>query len=357
MHGAGGKVLGRGLADAGFVAVRVYRHDGGPLDDDWLFGVLDRAAALRDVVVAPDTTGYRLVHGEADGLPGVRIDWWDHHAVIVLDTEAARPLVEGVVRWLVDRRAPRSVRLCYRLDPRDEARRAQAGDALDPTWLFGHPPRGDVAVRENGIVYQVRISGAPDVGLYADLREVRRWFGPMMAGRRVLNTFAFTGAFSVAALVGGAAEAVSVDLSEESLDRAEANVVANGIDPVRHTALCDDTFRVLDRFRRTGESFDAIILDPPSFSRTNDGDVWSAKRDWPRLVAAALRVLAPGGLLLAVSNQGELSPRNYRGLVEEGFRKAGQAGREILWATQGPDFPSSTTFPEGRYLKVGCWSV
>jgi len=349
-----GEVLGRGLADTGWIAVRVYRHDGGPLDTAWWEARLDAAAALRERVVDARTTGYRLVHGENDGLPGLRIDWWDPFAVLVLDSPAVAPLVEPVCAWLARRRSPRGVYLCYRPDPRDGREFSAAQPA--PGLVAGHRATGDVRVVERDLAFLVRPWDGPDVGLYADMREVRAWLEPYWAGRAVLNTFAYTGAFSVAAARGGAAEVVTVDLAVPAIERAEANFLANDLAPDAHEFLAEDTFKALDRFRRTQRDFDMVILDPPAFSRSDAG-TWSAKRDWPRLVAAACRVLRPDGWLVAASNQGEISPREFAGLQGEGFKRAGRRGQEIKRLGQAPDFPAASWFPEGRYLKVVVWRM
>lgn len=352
IQGRDGRVLGRGLADAGWIAARVYRHDEGPLDQDWLHAVLDRAAALRAQVIDPKTTGYRLVNAECDGLPGVRVDWWDHYAVITLDSAASTGLVDRVVHWLVDRRDPRGIYLAFRPDPRDEGARE-----VEPGWVHGRPCRRDVRVLERGLAFLVRPQEGPDVGLYADMRDVRAWLEPFYGGRRVLNTFAFTGAFSVAAVHHGASEVVSVDLSEPALERCEANLLANDLPLDSHEAYAMDTFKALDRFRRKGREFDLVVLDPPSFARCGDGSVWTGRRDWPRLISGALRVLAPDGWLLIASNQGQLSPRKLRGFITSGFKKARRRGQELWRGSQAADFPAASWFPEGRYLKVSVWRV
>lgn len=346
------EVLGRGLFDDGWIAVRMLRADDGPLDDAWLFATLDRAAALRDAVIDAATTGYRLVHGENDGLPGVRIDWWGHAAVVVLDTPAMAPLLPGIVRWL-DRRQPRAVFLCYRPDPREE--RALVPNP-PPGLIAGHPLTGPIRVTERGLGFLVRPDEGPDVGLYADMRDVRAWLEPHWGGRSVLNTFAYTGAFSVSAAFNGACDVTSVDLSSKVLDRAEDNFRANELDPAGHEFIAEDTFKALDRLRRKDRRFDAIVLDPPSFSRGPEG-TWSAQRDWPRLVGAAARVLATDGTLIVASNQGELSPKAFRGLIADGLKRVGRPAQELWEGSQAADHPAALWFPEGRYLKVFVYRV
>lgn len=345
---ARGKVLGVGYGSSGFLAARVFRHDDGPLDQAWADAVLDRAAALRDVVVDAETDGYRLVHAENDGMPGIRVDWWRAFAVIILDHPSVAPVVDRIVDWLQRRRQPRGIALCYRRDPRD-----QLPSTLDPApgLIAGRAPTGPVRVRERGLTFEVLPLDGPDVGLYSDMRGVRAWLEPTWGGTRVLNTFAYTGAFSVSAAMHGASEVTTVDLAKKVLQRAEANFAANALDTTAHTFLASDTFKALDRFRRTGERFDRVVLDPPSFSRSDAG-VWSASRDYPRLVAGAARVLDDEGWLIAASNQGEVSPKQFAGFVADGLRKAGRRGQLLVSLSQAPDHPAATHHPEGRYLKV-----
>jgi 23S rRNA (cytosine1962-C5)-methyltransferase len=354
VRSGGGEALGRGLADEGWLAVRVYRHDGGPLDEAWLEGLLDRALALREQVIDERTTGYRVVNAESDGLPGIRVDRWGDRVVLILDSPAVRALLPGVIGWCERRLGAAGVHLCYRPDPRDTIDVKRANPA--PGLVAGAPVDGPVDVTERGIHFRVRPDEGPDVGLYADMRVTRAWMEPYWRGRRVLNTFAYTGAFSVAAAVHGAAEVVTVDLSEKYLARAKENFAANGLAADDERFVAEDTFKALDRFRRKGDRFDVVVLDPPSFSHGPAG-MWSAEKDYPRLVASACRVLAPGGWLLAASNLGQMSPHAFRGEVDEGIRKADRAGQELWWGSQGPDFPAATWFPEGRYLKIGVWRV
>ncbi len=340
----GGEDLGVGFGDDGWIAVRRWRDDRGPVDADLVAGRLAAAQALRRAVVGPDTNAYRLIHGEGDACPGVRVDRWGDVASIVLDT----PSVAAVVPHLCDLLAADGVVGIVqgvRPDPRDTGRKVEGATVL---W-------GDVAeeveVREHGLRFGIRPLDAPDVGLYTDLRDLRAWLAPRWAGRRVLNTFAFTGAFTVAALAGGASGTVTVDLSRASLTRARANLARNGLPEDGSTFIDADVFRTLDALRRSGEGFDVIVLDPPSFSRSDVG-VWSAQRDWPRLTAAAARVARPGAWIVAVSNQGELSPHPWHGMLADGVARAGRTGSTVMVGGQSGDVPARLTFPEGRYLKT-----
>lgn len=347
--------LGCGVADSGWLAVRRFRDDEGPLDRAWLAQQVDRAVRLRERSVLSDaTTACRLIHGENDGLPGIRVDSWDGWLVVILDSPSLAVLLPDLVEVLAARVPCHGVHLSYRLDPRDTL----DPDRLDPApgWLRGEAPPDDVTVLERGLALRVRPGEGADVGAFPDMRDVRAWLEPHWRGRRVLNTFAHTGAFSVAAALHGASEVCTVDLSGAYLERAVANAVANGLDGDAIEPVEDDVFKALDRFRRTGRRFDLVVLDPPSFSHGPTG-TWSAKQDMPRLVAAAARVLDDDGWIVAASNQGQLSPKAFRGLVADGLKKAGRLGRELTFLGAAVDHPSAVTFPEAHYLKVGVWAL
>lgn len=351
--GPSGAARGRALTDTGWIAARVMRRDEGPLDAAWMQARLAAARRRRQGVVPPGTDCWRLVHGENDDLPGIRVDVLGRHRAIILDTAAVAGLLPLLVDALRAEGEVDGVWLSWRPDPRETA-----GPPTTPAagLLWGDVEQTEVIVTEAGVRLATRPWEAPDTGVYPDMRDVRRWLAPTWGGRRVLNTFAFTGAFSVAAALGGAEEVVSVDLSRPVLERLQANLRLNGLDPARHPVEVEDTFKLLDRFRRQGRRFDTVIVDPPSFSRSAAG-VWSAKQDLPRLVSAAAHVVAPGGWLVLASNQGQVAPREFRGQVATGLAKAGRTGVELAWFSAAPDYPASVTFPEGHYLKVGVWAL
>lgn len=353
---AAGRVVGRGISDTGRLAARVFRHDDGPIDAAWFDAAVARAVALRRRAVwRPDTNASRLIHGENDGLPGIRVDLWRDLATITLDGPALAPCLDDLGRALRDHVPVRAAWLCYRPDPRDDA--DSSAFLPRPGRLWGSEPDDvEIEVVERGVRLAVRPGEGPDPGVYCDMRDVRAWLAPHWADRRVLNLFAYTGAFSAAALVGGAAHVTTVDLSAPYLARSVDNVARNGCGADRHNAVEDDAFRALDRMRRASESVDIVVCDPPSFSHGPAG-TWSAAQDTPRLVAACARVLAPGGWLVFASNHGQTSPRKFRGAVHDGLRKARRFARELTFLGTPPDFPADIGFPEAHYLKVGVWSL
>ncbi len=350
LEGPRGEDLGVGVWDTGWIAVRRFRDQSGAVDAAWLAHLIDRAQALRDELVDPETTAYRVVNAENDGLPGVRVDRYGWVLVVTLDSPSLLGLLEALCDGLETRFEPRAIYLAWRPDPRDKGWKTDR----EPGLIRGRAPTGEVAVTERGVAARVRPGAGKDIGLYPDVRELRAWLEPHWGGRTVLNLFAHTGFFSVAAAFHGASHVTSVDLSAKFLERAEDNFRANDLDPGFHDFFAEDVRRYLDRARRKGERFDRILLDPPAFAHGPEGAL-STKKSYGSLVAACLRVLAPGGWLVAVLNQGVVSPREFHGMVADGAKRAGRPLQLIHEAHQAGDFPALLTFPEGRYLKAGVW--
>ena len=328
-----GKIVGTGIASDGKVAVRRFRTDSGALDQQFVSKRVEEAKARRRLDA--DTTAWRWIHGENDGLPGIRVDVWGECLTVVIDHPSLQSLVPMLVDALVAQADVSVVWQNERPQHDDERSGPAAG-----TLLYGHPSDAEIQVLEMGLRFVVRPEWGLDAGLYPDMRELRRWLSPYWRGRAVLNTFAYTGAFSVAAAMGGASRVETVDLAAPAIERAKKNFAMNGLDVEDHGFWVEDTFKALDRFRRKGVSFDLVILDPPSFAHGPNG-VWSVERELARLVASSLRVLKPGGWILVATNQGSISPKEFQKLIKAGSAKAGRNLRLIHQGSHSHDFPAA----------------
>jgi 23S rRNA (cytosine1962-C5)-methyltransferase len=288
-----------------------------------------------------------LVHGDADGLPGLAVDRYGSMIVIHADSrvvadEALLPLRAGLAgcRVAYIKIHPRSI---SRLG--DQQRRQIAPEA--PAW--GEPVDSAV-VLEGGLRYEVRPAVGLSVGLFLDMREVRQWVRSNAADRSVLNLFAYTCSLGVCATAGGASRVVNVDVSRKYLDWGKANYALNGFDADDRDFIYGDAFDWLGRFARRREQFDLVIVDPPSFSSTP----FSVTRDYVRLVAAAASVVSDAGTLLAATNHAGTSERRFEDWLARGLAAAGRHGRVARrWHEPEPDFPV-----HGRpYLKVRALEV
>jgi 23S rRNA (cytosine1962-C5)-methyltransferase len=273
-----------------------------------------RRAPLRE---DPGTTAFRLVNGEGDGAPDVTVDWFDGVAVLSAYDEPAPGEERERLAAAAEAFSPRAVYLKRRpREARVEATTRKAHVAPDaPAWGSEVP---ELDVLENGLRFRIRPGQGLSVGLYLDMRDTRALVRSAAQGRTVLNCFAYTCGFGVAAVAGGAERAVNVDLSRRVLDWGEQNARLNGQSPRREDHLSGDVFEWLRRFAKKGQRFDMVILDPPSFA-TSRGTRFSAAKDYPRLVAAAAPVLGDRALLVACCNLADLEPRRFEGQVRAGL--------------------------------------
>lgn len=320
-------------------------------DVGWLRAAVERRASL---AADARTTAYRLVNGVADGLEGVTLDRFEDVLVLslyrALSEEDERALVEQAGALL----APRALYVKRR--PREARVVANTKKAeLAPELPALGEPVAERVVLERGERYRIRPAQGLSVGLYLDMREVRGWLRERARGKTVLNCFAYTCAFGVAARLGGAARAVNVDLSRRVLDWGEENLALNGVAPERRDFIAGDVFDWLARFAKKGEAFDQVVLDPPAFASTKKA-VFSAERDYATLAAAGARVVGPHGTLLACCNQASLSAARFTALVQEGVARAGRRVEfKVALGSSSVDFPPAPGAEPA--LKVLAWTL
>ncbi|WP_029215100.1 class I SAM-dependent rRNA methyltransferase [Kallotenue papyrolyticum] len=330
-----------GLWDASSpIAIRIFSQERIP-DAAWIAQQLAAAWALRAPLRQTATTAYRLAFGEGDGLPGITIDLYDAWAVIITYAGSVRRLLPLVVEAL-----PQIVPLRGIVERR--GRDERDGDKIRLLW--GTAPPDDLIVQEHGLRFHANLRQGQKTGLFLDHRENRKFLEGWSYGRRVLNCFAYTGAFSVYAAWGGASEVVSCDVAPAAAEEARRNFALNGFNPDQFTFLVDDCFAALERFSRQGRSFDLIILDPPAFA-TSRRQLYAALRAYTRLNQLALGCLVPDGLLASASCTSQVAPEQFREMLAEAAQRAGRRLQIIHEAGQALDHPVPAHFPEGRYLK------
>jgi 23S rRNA (cytosine1962-C5)-methyltransferase len=305
-----------------------------------------RAVALRArLPIASDAC--RLIHGEADGLPGLIVDRY-------ADTLCAQFLSAGAERWkatLTDA-LPAATGLARLYERSDAGVRALEGLEPKTGWLRGGGAT-EVAIREHGLTLNVDVAEGHKTGFYLDQRDNRRLFadGVRHFGHvRVLNCYCYTGGFSLAALAGGATDVISIDSSAPALARANAHVTLNGYDPARHRTVDADVNRSLREFLERGEHFDAIVLDPPKFAPTAT-HAERAARAYKDINRLAFLLLNPGGALYTFSCSGGISADLFHKIVAGAGLDAGIDGIVYARLAAAPDHPMTVTFPEGEYLK------
>jgi 23S rRNA (cytosine1962-C5)-methyltransferase len=239
--------------------------------------------------------------------------------------------------------------------------RRSTTEAASPRLTAGEAAPERFEVRENGVRFELSFAEGYSVGLFLDQRDNRRRllvnhvaagfpvFPEGVVGREVLNCFAYTCAFSVAAALGGA-RTTSLDLSRKYLDWGRRNFALNDLDPEAHDFIYGDVFDWLRRLGKKRRQFDAVLLDPPTFSRSKEHGDFRAENDYGELVGHALRVLRPGGVLFASTNAARLAPEEFLAQVQAAIAKAGRRATRQHHVPQPPDFPVSRAEP--AYLKT-----
>ncbi len=345
-----GEVLATALYEPGArVVARVLGPGAVNLDRPWLLARLRSARRLRNWLDLEQSNAYRLVNGEGDGLPGLTVDCYGDYRVVQLYAESWRPHLDTLTAALMELDAPRGIYVKER--PRETRELEARHDTKKYARLLaGTPCHGKLAVSENGLTFLVDLEEGLNTGLFLDMRAYRRELMGKVAGRRFLNLFCYTGAFSVAAACAGASQVTSVDASSGYLDWARENFAANGLDPAAYGFVADDCLAALKRLAEAGQRFDLVLMDPPSFSTTRKSR-FSTRGGTAELVAAALPLLEPGGVLMSASNHQKVDVADYLKELRRGALAAGRELRVIGLGGQGGDFPYPVTFPEGRYLK------
>jgi 23S rRNA (cytosine1962-C5)-methyltransferase len=332
------------------IVARVLGRERLGLDRAWLLRRLAAAVELRrSHGNMGETTAYRLVNGEGDGLPGLTVDRYGDYLMVQLYSNGWRPHLKSVTGVLAELLAPAGI---YE---KSRPQKTRELEAVSDTKSYGRLLAGTAAperltVKENGLSFLVSLEKGLNSGLFLDQRNNRRDLMGRVAGKRVLNLFAYTGAFSVAAAAAGASLVTGVDASPGYTEWARANFGANRLNPKRHEFVVGDCLAVLAELARQGKGYDIVLMDPPSFSTTAKSR-FTTRGGTSDLVAAALPLLPAGGLLITSSNHQKVDLADYLKELRRGALQAKSELRVIQLAGQPEDFPYPVTFPEGRYLK------
>lgn len=343
-----GRVLGRAAwSPDSQIRARMWTFDADETIDDAFFRRRVTTAVARRAALPAlaGQDGVRLVHGEADGLPGLVVDRYGDVLVMALNAAGVEKWREALLAALL--RATGAAHVYERSD--SDVRRLEG---LEPRVgpLHGAPPASSV-ISEHGVRIAVDLVEGHKTGFYLDQRDNRRLTRDLAPGRRVLNCFCYTGGFTLQALAGGAREVLSVDSSGPALAAAQASLALNpALDATRARWRDADVFELLRELKSTDERFDLIILDPPKFapSSAHAERAGRAYRDINRL---GLQLLAPGGLLMTYSCSGGVSAERFRSFVAAAASDAGVDAVTLQHLQAGPDHPVALAAPEGEYLK------
>ena len=308
-------------------------------------------AFARRRAILEQSNARRMVFAEADGLPGLIVDRYG-------DTLVAQFLSSGTERWkpvLADALLAQTG--CTRLYERsDSGVRSLEGLPAATGWLrrgAADPESTELTIQEHDWRLTLDIAQGHKTGFYLDQRDSRKKFADYtrrLQFQRVLNCYCYTGGFTVAALAGGAAHVTSIDSSGPAIERAKSNIALNGFDATRTTMMEADVNASLRQFYKDGQTFDAIVLDPPKFA-PSAAHADRAARAYKDINRLAFKILEPGGVLFTYSCSGGIGAELFHKIVASAGTDAGVDGYISERMQGAPDHPMTLTFPEGEYLK------
>lgn len=329
------------------IRVRVWTQDPEEsVDKDFFRRRLQDAIARRSSFVAAEPpSAYRLVNAESDRLPGLIIDRYADFLVCQFLAAGVERYKSEIVAALLELVQPAGI-----YERSDTSSRTKEGLESATGLLAGVEPTALIEILENGCRYLVDVRAGHKTGFYLDQRENRAMVGSLVKDMEVLNCFAYTGGFAVAALAGGAGRLTNIESSAAALQLAEQNFALNNFSAESVENICGDVFAVLRQYRNTGRTFDAIILDPPKFAESRN-QIERASRGYKDINLLAFKLLNPGGLLFTFSCSGHMEPSLFQKIVADAAVDAGRIGQIIRFLGQAADHPVALNFPEGAYLK------
>lgn len=339
---AKGNLLGKGFVNpASQIRVRMLTIGGETVDAGLLERRLGQAQALREQFLPPDTDAYRLVHGEADLLPGLIIDRYGDNWVVQFHALGMARLKPQIVDILKKRFQPNAI-----LD-RCETK-ALTEEGLTPTRevLHGKLPE-KVRFRENNLQFYADLLDGQKTGFFLDQRDNRALIGNVASGKRLLNCFSYTGGFSIYAAVNGAST-TSLDISEPAIALAQENFALNGLDAQAHRFI---TANVFDFLRQPDQEYDVIVLDPPAFVKSKK-HIDKGARGYKDINRLAIKQVADGGLVLTCSCSPFVDWHLFQQIVFSAAQEAGRQVQILARPGQPADHPVSIFHPEGEYLKT-----
>ena len=351
---AAGRVLAHGAYSPGSqIVARLWMFDGRLPGEELFRERFHAARRLREEILPTETTGYRAVNSEGDACPGVLLDAYGETAVLELLTEGTEAWGAALESAAREAFAPGELLVKRSGAARDRNQK--------PSPLRGGRGEGEGGGRElrrcpfveNGLRFVADVGAGQKTGFFLDQRENRSRLRALARGRTVLNLFSYSGAFSIAALAGGAVRAVDVDSSAAALELAREHRAANGYAADDRDFVEADVFEDVRRRAAAGERWDVVVCDPPAFAKKR-ADVDRAARGYKDVNRVAMGLVAPGGWLLTCSCSGLVDPDLFQKIVFAASLDAGVPFSISARQGAGADHPVSLDCPEGEYLK-GLW--
>ena len=292
-----------------------------------------------------DTTAFRVFNGEGDGIGGVTIDYFDGYYVINWYSKGIYQFKEEIIQSITSQFPFKGIYQKKRFDV--DGKYVEEDD-----FVTGERGQFPLIVKENGIHFAVYLNEGAMVGVFLDQRDVRKAIRDRYAeGKTVLNTFSYTGAFSVAAAKGGATKTTSVDLANRSKSKTIEQFSMNGIDYEAQDIIVEDVFHYFKYAVKKNLKFDLVILDPPSFARSKKV-TFSAAKDYTNLLKQAITITEDHGVIIASTNSAAFDMKRFKGFIKTAFQECNEKYEVLEEYSLPEDFRTIKEFPEGDYLKV-----
>jgi 23S rRNA (cytosine1962-C5)-methyltransferase len=342
------KLLGYGHWNEGSIAVRIISFGEQIPNQQFWTNRFANAFASREMLglgLDKKTNCYRLIHGEGDNLSGLIVDVYADYIAIQCHSIGMYQSLPFILEGL-QQAAPFKIKGIYNKSSHTLPR--HFAETIPDAWLFGGSEEPLIEVRENGYKFGIDFIKGQKTGFFLDQRENRMLLSRYSEGKSVLNTFCYSGGFSIYALGGGAQKVVSVDMSDKAIDLVNSNIELNfGKDYSKHLAVNSDVQTYL---KESDELFDLVILDPPAYAKTLQKR-HSAVQGYKRLNILGIGRVKPGGLLATFSCSQVVNRELFYNTVVSACNEAGRQARVLYQITQGPDHPVNIFHQEGSYLK------
>jgi len=345
------KPIGVGLLDpdSDIKIKMLHSGSGAKLNSDFFFDKISKAYAKRIELFETDTNGYRLLFGENDGFPGLIADVYAKVLVVKLYSAIWFPYFEEILSQLIalTKCETAVLRLSRRLQ-NNQHQYFKEGQIL-----YGTLKNETVHFIEHGINFTAHVIKGHKTGYFLDHRHNRKRVGEMARGKTLLDVFSYTGGFSVHALANDAKEVTSVDISKHALQVVSENVTLNAMTGKHHT-ICGDAFDVLRQLISDRKTFDVVVIDPPSFAKTQK-EINLALKKYGQLAELGIALTAKGGMLVLASCSARVTATHFFTTVEEALQQQAQKFKATLKTYHDIDHP--VAFPEGAYLKCGYYKI
>ncbi|PKP51590.1 MAG: RlmI/RlmK family 23S rRNA methyltransferase [Bacteroidetes bacterium HGW-Bacteroidetes-1] len=340
------KVLGTGFYEGEMIEVKLLSFNSKIIDKAFFEEKLFDALRLRQqlgLIDNPEIQAYRLVHSEGDGLPGLIIDIYGKTAVLQAQSTGMYHQKQVICNALLK---VMQGRLEAVFDKSAEALGRMNKDAETNDYLFG--AASENTVTENGLSFSVDWEKGQKTGFFIDQRDNRQLLRSLSKDKRVLNTFSYSGGFSVYALAGGATAVVSVDSSKRAIELCDKNILLNGFQATQYQSVCQDAKKYLEQLQ--GNDFDIIVLDPPAFAK-NHSSRHKGLQGYKYINYEAIKKIDHGGLLFTFSCSQAVDRSSFQSIVMAAAIEAQRPVRILHYHSQSADHPVSIFHPEGAYLK------